>query len=205
MTDIANSSELINLRPALREVLQAMRTQADIQAVSIRLHEQEDFPYFEHTGFPDYFITRETRLLVDATAATLSETPRLACMCGNVLQKRFDPSMACFTANGSFWTNSTSHFLTTLTEDERRSIGETRNTCHHFGYESVALIPIPSNGRHIGLLQLNDPREGRFTVAGIAAFESIAVELGRVITNAIDTTERIRHITQLVNNDLAPT
>jgi hypothetical protein len=100
-------------------------------------------------------------------------------MCGNVLCGRFNPRLPFFTENGSFWTNSTSELLASTTEADRQS--PTRNRCNTAGYESVALIPLRSAGRTLGLLQFNDRRKGRFTLDTIVMLEraasSIAIAL----------------------------
>jgi PAS domain S-box-containing protein len=101
--------------------------------------------------------------------------PVLECMCGNILQGRFDPAKPFFSPRGSFWTNSTTELLASTTEADRQA--RTRNRCHGEGYESVALIPVRTTGETLGLLQFNDPRPGRFTPEKIARLEQIADHL----------------------------
>jgi light-regulated signal transduction histidine kinase (bacteriophytochrome) len=102
-------------------------------------------------------------------------------MCGNVIRGRTDPSHPFFTRCGSFWTNCTTHLLASTTEDDRQS--RTRNRCNAEGYESVALVPLRSNGTTVGLLQMNDHRPDLFTSEFIAFCErlgaSVAVALER--------------------------
>ena len=103
--------------------------------------------------------------------------PIQACMCGNVIQGRFDTTKPFFTAQGSFWTNSTTELLRDTTPEDRGS--HTRNFCNKNGYESVALVPIgsPKDGTCLGLLQLNDSRKDMFTIEVIRGAESLASEL----------------------------
>ncbi|WP_370574337.1 PAS domain S-box protein, partial [Methanomethylovorans sp.] len=93
----------------------------------------------------------------------------------------FDPNMPFFTKHGSFWTNSTSELLASTSESGRQA--RTRNRCNGEGYESVALIPLCSQGETLGLIQLNDSRKGIFTAESIALFErlgdSIALALAQ--------------------------
>jgi GAF domain len=99
----------------------------------------------------------------------------LACMCGNVLQGRTDPSLPFFTEAGSFWTNNTDMLLQETTKEQ---LGETRNVCNAEGYLSVALIPLRSPQRTIGLLQLNDERPDRFTLELIEFLERLSESIG---------------------------
>jgi hypothetical protein len=117
----------------------------------------------------ELFINKESSLnVMDENGKIVlddDDSPYLECMCGNILKKRTNPNFSFFTDKGSFWTNSTTKLLRDLTEEERLEVGRTRNTCHHFGYESVALIPIPIEKKNVGLIQMNDPREDMFTRA----------------------------------------
>ena len=83
-------------------------------------------------------------------------------MCGNVIRGRVDPSKPFFTAQGSFWINSTTQLLATTNDGDRQT--RTRNRCNGEGYESVALIPLRIGEQRLGLLQLNDRQKGRFTL-----------------------------------------
>ena len=66
--------------------------------------------------------------------------------------------------------------LATTTEEDRQS--RTRNYCNSCGYESVALIPIRSNGICLGLLQLNDHSKNKFTSELIEFLEIICAIMG---------------------------
>ena len=124
--------------------------------------------------------------------------PLLECMCGNVLKGRFDPKFPYFTNKGSFWTNSTTQLLATMTRDERRVVGRTRDMCHNSGYESVALIPMHVEGRTLGLIQFNDPRENMFTPKKIEMYELIADHVGAVVFNAFEIMENASLIFNLI-------
>ena len=95
----------------------------------------------------------------------------MECMCGNVICDRFDPSQPFFTINGSFWTNNTTKLLAISSEDDRQA--RTRNRCNGEGYKSVALIPLISGGKKLGLLQLNDTRKNLFSQELITVWERL--------------------------------
>ena len=166
----------------IREVLNFIQKATEIEAVAIRLVEGCDYPYFSTAGFPEEFVKAEKFLCArDENHNCLRDSqgnPILECMCGNILQGRFDPSLPFFTKGGSFWSNNTSRLLAETTEEERQA--NTRNTCNSFGYESVALIPIRTDpgSTPIGLLQLNDHERNKFSIGLIKTLEEACSHLG---------------------------
>jgi signal transduction histidine kinase len=56
-----------------------------------------------------------------------------------------------------------------------------RNNCIHQGYASVALIPIRTSDRIVGLIQLNDKRKDRFTLETIEILKGIAAHIGSAL------------------------
>ncbi len=175
--------EFLRLVNECRETSDLVRAAAEFfqqrsgsEAVGIRLHDKHDYPYFETRGFSNEFVQLESRLCTcDKEGNPLLDSagnPILACMCGNVICGRFDPSKPFFTKRGSFWTNSTTELLATTTEGDRQA--RTRNRCNGEGYESVALIGLTLGDERLGLLQLNDKRKGRFTLETITLWERLA-------------------------------
>ncbi len=168
--------ELLNERvekvDIVRDLLLTIQEFTGIEAVGIRLKHNEDYPYYETSGFPEDFIKAESRLCDRNSDGKTS----LECMCGNVICGRTDPSRSCFTEGGSFWTNNTTEHLASTCEQDSR--GAARNRCNTDGYESVALIPLRAEDETIGLLQLNDHRAGMFTKESINFFEGIGASIG---------------------------
>ncbi|MBI4643853.1 MAG: PAS domain S-box protein [Deltaproteobacteria bacterium] len=70
-------------------------------------------------------------------------------------------------------------------------LGETRNVCHQFGYESVALIPIVFGGQILGLIHLADHRENTLPLSLVERLERIALTLGTAI-NRVRAQEALR-------------
>ena len=98
------------------------------------------------------------------------------CMCGVVLDGRFDRNKPFFTPHGSFWTNSLSSLLASTTTSDRN--GADLRTCAEHGYESVALIPIEADGRVQGLLQVNAKRKKLFSQKRMRFLEELALLIG---------------------------
>jgi CheY-like chemotaxis protein len=170
---------------AMREILEIVMRHTGVEAVGIRLQEGDDYPYYLYEGFPDEHILMENSLCARDVEGQImrdgSGNPVLECMCGNILQGRFDPSKPFFTEDGSFWTNSTTDLLASTTDEDR--LARTRNTCNGEGYESVALIPIRHRSETLGLLQLNDSRPNRFSPWTIRFLEGLAGDIGAVLAS----------------------
>ena len=162
------------------DILQTIQVSTGLDAVGIRLEKDGDYPYAAHKGFPAEFLDTEDTLCShgESRIPILDDdgNPALECMCGNVIRGRTDSLPAFFTEAGSFWTNSTTDLLASTTQNERQ--GPTRNVCNAFGYESVALIPVRSNGETIGLLQLNDKRRNMLDVDVVGFFERLTDSVG---------------------------
>lgn len=189
------------LKQALTQILDEICTLSDCQSIGVRLHNNGDYPYYVHKGFPEFFVSKEKSVCARDEEGNIifdeDGNPLLECMCGNVLKGRFDSKFPYFTEKGSFWTNSTTRLLESTTDKER--LTRTRNMCNYSGYESVALIPIRSGNKTLGLIQMNDPRENMFTLEQIENYEFVADRVGSVVVNAIEFQERIDNISELLN------
>jgi PAS domain S-box-containing protein len=168
-----------DMNALIHDFLAYMRAFSGCDAVGLRLTEGDDFPYFETQGFSDEFVMLENRLCAYNDNGEIIKdhegNPVLECMCGNILRGRFDPTLPFFTEHGSFWSNCTSDLLATTTEKDRQA--RTRNRCNSMGYESVALIPVSTDERIVGLIQLNARKRNTFTLKKIHLFERLADNL----------------------------
>lgn len=194
-----------DLKETIRRVLETLRTRTGADAVGLRLQEGEDFPYFAQNGFSrDFLLTENTLLERGGQGAVCRDADGhvgLECTCGLVLSGKTDPSNPLFTRGGSFWT-SNAPAMADLPSDQDPRV-HPRNQCIHQGYASIALIPIrirdqtDAGGafmeqRIVGLIQINDKRQGRFTLEAIEQLENIASHIGFVLTHkqAIEALEK---------------
>jgi PAS domain S-box-containing protein len=165
-----------DLRECISSLTASLKAWSGCEAVGIRLKENDDFPYFETIGFPPKFVYTEKYLCSYGKDGKILKddvgNPVLECMCGNILRGRFDISKPFFTPKGSFWSNDTTDLLASTTDTDRQA--RTRNRCNGEGYESVALIPMRTGDKVLGLLQFNDHRTNRFTKYLIESLEKIA-------------------------------
>lgn len=102
----ANRHELID------ELLPFFGRFTNCQAIGLRLHHGENFPYFKTRGFPQSFrATVNSLYTYDRQGGVIRNDEGdavLECLCGDILSGRFDPAQPFFTTGGGFWTNSAS-------------------------------------------------------------------------------------------------
>ena len=167
-----------------KSILDHLRDWSGCEAAGLRLRDGHDFPYYEVHGFPAEFVELERSLCAHAPDGGLlldaNGDPELDCMCGQVIRGEIDTEKPFFTAKGSFWTNSTTDFMASITEADIPS--RARGRCVGEGYESVALIPLRAGGQTVGLIQLDDKRRDRFTPQMIAQAEQMAASIALVLS-----------------------
>jgi hypothetical protein len=155
-----------DLQESIQQVLVALKTRTGVDAVGLRLQEGEDFPYFAQDGFSRDFLLTENTLIERSKDGGVCRDEdgnvKLECTCGLVISGKTDPSNPLFTQGGSCWTNDSFPLLDLPSDQDPRL--HPRNNCIHQGYASVALIPIRTSDRIVGLIQLNDKRKGHFTL-----------------------------------------
>ena len=172
-----------DLRDAIQRVLAALNTLTKCDAIGMRLQDGEDFPYFAQEGFSeDFLLTENTLIERGADGGVCRDNDgavRLECTCGLVLSGKTNPANSLFTRGGSCWVNDSFPLLDLPPAEDPRL--NPRNECIHHGYASVALVPIRSQDRIVGLIHLNDRRKGRFTLDTIELLEGIAAHVGEAL------------------------
>ncbi len=178
--------EILNLRDdyrnKIRNIIKIIRTCTGFESVGIRINNGKDYPYLESTGFGESFLSSENSLLDtdlfqgEKDKRESTDDFSLHCLCGQIIGGTIDRSLPFMTPMGSFWTNHASQILNT--SPQIQSIPSLRMRCMMEGYESIALIPLLSNKKTIGLLQINDHRKDIFDLEFISFFEGIGASIG---------------------------
>lgn len=173
------------------------------QSNGFRLEKADDYPFYIHDGYPNFFIKKENRLLFKDNSEKIvfnqKDKKILDCMCGNIIAGHFNSDFPFFSKKGSFWTNSTTKLLSSITKEQREAIGSTRNMCNISGYESIALIPLKIDGHTMGLIHIADPRENMFTIEKIFKLEKVADQFASIIKRAYEIQEKILAIDKIIN------
>ena len=170
--EILNASD--DFQKSVRQILSAIRDATGCDAVGIRLQKDGDYPYYEQIGFTKEFLHTENFLA--CCDSDSGQGKYLECACGLVISGKTNPSHPLFTPGGSFWTNDSSALLDLPIERDPRF--HPRNQCIAQGYASLALVPIRTRQKIIGLLHLGERRKKQFSPYIISIVESIASHIG---------------------------
>jgi PAS domain S-box-containing protein len=165
----------------LNELIDQLRNYTGCQAVGIRLLDENDnIPYEAYKGFTEKFYQLESPLSIKSDK----------CMCINVITGNYDDNLPFYTPAGSFFTNSSTDLLASANDSEK---GKTRNVCNEFGYESIALIPIKTNGKIRGAIHIADKRKNMLPLEKVEILEKLAIQVSITI-------DRIENIQELENS-----
>ena len=189
---------------ALGGIVAAIQRATGLDAVGLRLAENDDWPFFAAVGYTDDFLETESTLAVrypDGGLCTNDDgSPQLECICGLVLRGDSDPADPLFTPGGSVWTNDSASLLALPPEQDPRL--HPRNKCIHVGFQSIALIPLRSGDEVFGLLHLADRRKDRFTPDSIHFFEGVCASVGTALRRMHAEEEVVRQ-KERINRTLA--
>ncbi len=183
----------LNLNELIAKLVSFFKNATGWEAVGVRLQHHDDFPYFEAQGFAETFVCKEKSLCAANPHGEIirekNGNPLLECVCGRILSGCFDSDLPYFTSNGSFWTNSTTDLIASITDEDL--LEEFRTRCHGQGYQSIALIPLRTQDKTIGLFQFNDTRQGVFSSEKIARLEEFVTYISISVAKQL-TDEKLR-------------
>ena len=164
---IANRHNRMN--PLLKEFINNIKNLTDCSALGMRILDGDGkIPYQAFEGFSPQFYESENPHTVDS----------VQCMCLDVILNPTKRNHRFLTEGGSFRAVSTSRFITTLSAEEKNRICD---VCNKYGYESVALIPIRSGDKTLGLIHVADPREELFTNETVEVLEGASMQMATAI------------------------
>jgi signal transduction histidine kinase len=176
----AQLNNFVDLKSTLSLITSQLKELADVEAISIRLHENGDYPYFVHEGFSNFFINHENSILSQNKGA---HTPSLDCMCGKVISGEINKQNEYTSLKGSYYTNNSTDTAKLLLKEEYDT--DIRNYCNTCGYQSVGLFPIKTRNENIGLIQLNDKKKDIFNPDLVEFIEMIGEQIGVAVENAL--------------------
>ena len=172
-----------DIKVSIERVIEVLKARTGFDAVGIRLQDGDDFPYLAQKGFPRDFLMRENSLTARGVDGGLCRDKAgcvsLECTCGLIISGKTDPANPLFTKGGSCWMNDSFPLLDLPSDKDPRL--HPRNQCIHQGYASVALVPIRTRDKIVGLIQFNDLRKGRFTIEAIELMEGMASHIGAAL------------------------
>jgi len=157
------------------DILYLIKNFNNFEAVGIRIKKNSHYPYYETNGFPASFVKKADHICKN-NLTNESETKIYECMCGKIISGKTDFTLPFFTKNGSFWTNNLLELINENPNNIRKLFS--RNNCLNAGYWSIALIPIRTDSKIIGIIQINDKRKNIFSDEIISFLELIGSSIG---------------------------
>jgi len=163
------SNRHTNIDSLLNEFITHIKRLVRCSAVGIRILDGSGkIPYHAFEGFSPEFYESENPRTIDS----------IRCMCADVILDKIKIKPQPATKGGAFYIGSTSRFIATLSEEEKNCICD---VCSTYGYESVALIPIPLSDKILGLIHLADAHRDRFSLETLEILEAAAMHVGTAI------------------------
>lgn len=157
------------MQSLLNDFVEETKVVSGCAAVAVRILDADGkIPYLAFDGFDSDFCNLKEPLSVHSKKG----------MCVRVINNQREPHASFFTPYGSYYMKNTSKFSTSSSEDQRRVM---RNTCHRYGYETIALIPIRYRGRTLGLIHIADRKANKLSKNSIEMLETAALQLGTAI------------------------
>jgi len=156
------------MEPLLEEYLREIKKIVDCEAVGIRVVNMNSEIF---RGFPDM------RSGSGTTHECLLDEGRNA-LCAGVLEGTMDKGLPFLTVNGSFLTKNMSGIIRDLATPEKERWGL---DLEDFTCETLAVIPIRSSEKPLGVLIAADRRGGMITDEVVSILEQAAMQLGAVI------------------------
>jgi len=184
----------------IKDIINVLKDYTKIEAIGIRMQEEEDFPFYETIGYSSEFLKSDNLLCSkndkNENIKDINGDVVLKCLCGKIISGGIHNQHQYYTKIGSFWTNN---FSELISSDAIKDINiPENNLCQAEGYKSMALIPLRSGNKTIGLLQLKDKRLNLFNLEMIHFFEEIGFTIGiaykRMLTERLlkDSEQRFR-------------
>jgi PAS domain S-box-containing protein len=204
-------NETHDWQDSARKVIATLKSMAGFAAVGLRLEDGADFRYFAQDGFSEDFLLKENSLLERSGDSAPCRDPecfahsapcgtpecgvKLACLCGLVISGKGDLAHPCFTPGGSFWTSDSSALAELPPGADPASA--LRLECVRQGYLSLALVPVRSKDKIIGLIQFSHRSRGEFSVELVQLLEGIAAQVAVALLRKLAEEEQVKLEAQL--------
>ena len=176
----------------LDSVVRAVRDWSGCQCVGIRLTNSDGLiPYESHIGFSKEFLAIESMLSLKTDT----------CACMRVITQKPEPQDALvMTSKGSFRCDNTLEFFNSLPEKKKARY---RGHCMHYGFASLAVVPIRYRDKVLGAIHLADKQENKTPAQTVEFIENMAMLIGEAVhrfdmeTELRQSEERYRQLVEL--------
>jgi PAS domain S-box-containing protein len=202
------------------EILKKIRDYTGMEAVGIRMNEPDIHFDNMSLGLPEYFSVADKYAKSGNGISQITGyngiRPFLECVSNSVLLGITNPSLPYFTDGGSFYSGNVSRLLVVNSNGDEGHFLKLK--CNLTQSETVAFIPILSEQKIVGVIQLIDKRTDKLNDEMITLFENIGnligIAYGRIhkeltikesekkLTMQIDEFARLNRKYEDLNNDL---
>ncbi len=182
----AQLNNFVDLKSTLNSIIKEIKTFTGADAISIRLFDEGDYPYFVSLGFSKSFLDHERSILAPGNKKTSyqqGDVYELQCLCGVVASGNKEVLESFRSRAGSLKVNNSSEELNDYSE-ELKSISF-RNYCGCCGYQSIGLFLIKVREQNIGVLQINNKEKDLFTEELSNWLDTICGQIGIAVENAM--------------------
>ncbi|MGB7583122.1 MAG: PAS domain S-box protein, partial [Sedimentisphaerales bacterium] len=154
----------------LDSVVRAVRDWSGCQCVGIRLTNSDGLiPYESQIGFTKDFLAIESILSLKTDT----------CACMRVITQKSEPQDALvMTSKGSFRCDNTLEFFNSLPEKNKARY---RGHCMHYGFASLAVVPIRYRDKVLGAIHLADKQENKTPAQTVEFIENMAMLIGEAV------------------------
>jgi len=163
-------AEKMSLKEYLDGIVEQIKIWSGCSCVGIRVFDEEGYlPYKSCVGFGHDFLQLESQVPLEGHG----------CICVRVAMgiNEIQDSHA-MTEGGSFCCNDADEFLNMLSKEKKERY---RGVCFQKGYKSVAVIPVRSNERMVGVIHIADTLNMKIPPKTITFLESISPLIGEAI------------------------
>ncbi len=174
-------SRYSELSPLLKEFLSEVQSFTGCTATGIRILDDDgNMTYQDYAGFNQACYETESPVSI--------KTDR--CLCVHIVKGETDSLLPHITEGGSFHIHSTTRLFD---KAPKKVIGNIRSECNILGFGSVALIPIRSGNRILGLIHVADDQENRIPLETLSVLEKVGLQLGTAVLRIKAEEELRRH------------
>jgi two-component system, LuxR family, sensor kinase FixL len=157
----------------LQEIVSELQAFTGCQAIRIRLMDEAGaIGFHARAGFTEAFHDRE-----NPPSAKTGD-----CRSVDVIKGVTHSTFPFYTPGGSFYMNGATRFLATASQEDRERL---RTVCDPAGCESIALIPLRSSGKVLGLIHVADPRENMVPLHRVQTLEDIAAQMSESVRRVL--------------------
>ncbi len=169
-----------NRKALIKDMLSLVKSFTTVDAVAIRVKQDDDYPYYVNDGLSDEMVEKENLLCPQASGGSSVESggDSPTCLCGRVILGKVNPRLPYYTPGGSFLASIGEGFDPDPAEQPGLVL---RGTCMDEGYQTIALVPLRNLNGTIGLLQLLDRRPDAISKATVTLMELASSAIGLAI------------------------